>query len=228
MWLGRRVEGAAQCIIAPLLYGLFFALGLCHTRATMIDTDDDSTIHIPGRLNPEFLQTIGLIARDWGALEYLINQAIWRLSNTYPALGACVTAQIFTVDGRLKALASLLKIRRADKKLIDRLNKFTEAVRTPTVLRNRNIHDLWATSVRDKNTAYRIQITAQHKLSFERIEVTIDSLKSDHKKIHECLKQFGRIHDAILAAAPTLPGIPRGELIPMYPVHKPTLTTDEK
>jgi hypothetical protein len=59
----------------------------------------------------------------WASLEYYINTSIWALADVEPAIGACMTAQMYTMNARLSALLALLKFRRADKKIIGRVNK---------------------------------------------------------------------------------------------------------
>lgn len=153
---------------------------------------------------------IGQIAADWGALEFQVNEAIWSLAGVYPALGACITAQIFTLDSRLNALLSLLKARQADAKLIERVNKFKERARGPADRRNRNIHDPW--TVTSLNETARLEVTARGKLTFELVRVPDTELENDQKLIRKCTQDFNAICHDILAAIPTLPKIHLGEL----------------
>ena len=73
---------------------------------------------LPADLPPAALRSIGAIATDWSALEFRISDLTWRLAAVYPALGACITAQIYTFNARVDALIALLRLRQADTKLI--------------------------------------------------------------------------------------------------------------
>ena len=56
----------------------------------------------------EFAAAIAEVTSYWAALEYNIDMSIWHLAGVYPAIGACITTQIYTLDGRLKALVDRL------------------------------------------------------------------------------------------------------------------------
>jgi hypothetical protein len=74
---------------------------------------------MPQDLPSEYYEIVGRVASDWAGLEYCINEAIWMTADVSPALGACMTAQIFNINGRLIALVALLKERGANGKLIN-------------------------------------------------------------------------------------------------------------
>ena len=77
----------------------------------------------------EYAQCIAQVTASWPAPENNINLSIWHLAGIYPAIGACMTEQIYTLDGRLKALSALLKLRRGPQDLLDKIDKFAERVR---------------------------------------------------------------------------------------------------
>ncbi len=159
-------------------------------------------------------ELIGLVATDWAALEHYINESIWALAEVEPAYGACLTAQIYTIDGRLRALWALLKKRRADKRTIALINQFAESARGANDKRNRIIHDPWGLSPLDGSPS-KIEITADKKLVFRLREVDIAEIENDQKAVHACVIKFIGIRDQILAEIPSLPEIPLTELRPI-------------
>jgi hypothetical protein len=88
----------------------------------------------------DYAQCIAKIVSFWSALEYNINLSIWHLAGIYPAIGACITEQIYTLDGRTKALLALLKLRRASDELVRRVNRFSEKSRKAQDIRNKIAH----------------------------------------------------------------------------------------
>jgi hypothetical protein len=168
---------------------------------------------LPADLPPAALRSIGAIASDWAAIEFMISHLTWRLAGVYPALGACITAQIYTFNGRVDALIALLRLRQADKKLIADVNRFKERSRGPQELRNRIVHDAWTRGKR-KNIGrlMRLEVTARNKLSFDLLPTTQKQLKEDEQTIRQFVFSFGPLRARILDALPTLPGIPVGQL----------------
>ena len=80
--------------------------------------EDSMSDTLPEELNPDYAILIGRVASSWSAVEANINFATWAVAGIAPALGACMTAQINSLDGRLRALLALLKLRRAPASLI--------------------------------------------------------------------------------------------------------------
>jgi hypothetical protein len=165
-------------------------------------------------LDPELIDLIGVAASQWGALEFYMNAAIWTVAEVPPAYGACLTAQIFTIDGRLRALLSLLKIRRVSQPTIDALNKFAENIRGVSEMRNRIIHDPWGRREIDGATV-KIEITANRKLRFEHKQVDLSEVRKSVDLIIDSVVKFIEIRDLIVAEISTLPDIPASELRPI-------------
>lgn len=159
-------------------------------------------------------ELIGHISSDWATLEHFINESIWALADVEPAYGACMTAQIYTIEGRFRALLALLKKRRADTHTIALVNKFAESARGPNDKRNRIIHDPWGFGILTGST-FRIEITAARKLVFQLRRVDIAELEKDQEAIHDCVDKFVDIRDRILAEIPSLPEIPLTERRPI-------------
>jgi hypothetical protein len=145
-----------------------------------------------------------------------MNECIWDLAGVWPALGACITAQIFNIDGRLRALLALLKFRRASQTSIDAVNRFAEEVRGPSEKRNRIIHDPWG--IRPDGIPTRLHITANKKLRFDFVVADIPQLQKDMETIKQCVAGFVAIRKTILDELPTLQKIPESELRPIVEV----------
>jgi hypothetical protein len=148
---GRRVKGALKRFITAA-HGFFIAVVIivfssAHSGFLLAASEDcvmpDSQKEDRVQFASEYGECIAHIANNWATLEYSINATIWILAGTAPALGACITSQIPTLFGRLNALLSIMKLRRVDQNLINKVNKFSDTIREPQELRNRAIHDVW-------------------------------------------------------------------------------------
>ena len=164
---------------------------------------------------PEFSDCIARIATCWARLEYDVNAAIWALAEVRPALGACMTSQIYVFNARLSALLALAKVRRVDEAIITRINKFAEKVRAGQDKRNRAVHDIWLNDQKTPWNMGRLRITAEKKLNFKIKSVMFPELAADLELIENLSTEFRAIRDAIEAALPTLPEIPHTELHPI-------------
>ena len=138
-------------------------------------------------MDPNFYGLIGNIASDWALLEYLVNQCIWRAAFLDEQLGACITAQIFSLQSRLEALVLLLRAREVSPKLLHDVNSFIEDARGITDARNRAVHDPIGTE-NDKHV--QLQITGRGKLVFDMREVTLNDLVTTRDKQAKFLERF--------------------------------------
>ena len=179
----------------------------------MTTLPNDTRKHEYDLLDPALLNLIGHAATQWATLEFYINDLIWKLTGTAPALGACVTSQIPSIDGRLRSLLSLLKLREASSKTIQSVNKFSENVRGPSDKRNKLVHDVWT---RNENMeTSKLQITANKSLVFKLTKIEIKDIKSDVDDVIDCVGKFTDIRKSILSELPTLPKIPEKALHPI-------------
>jgi hypothetical protein len=137
---------------------------------------------------------IARVTSCWAGLEYDISATIWALAEMRPALGTCVTSQIYTLQGRLSAVSALAKLRRVDQDIIDRLNRFSDRIREGQDQRNRIIHNLSVMPEKDKQLASSVE--------------SVFDLHDDLEKIERLAKEFGAIRKSIEAAVPTLPDTP--------------------
>jgi hypothetical protein len=176
----------------------------------------------------DFASCIASITSFWASLEYSIDMSIWHLAGVYPAIGACMTGQIYTLNNRLLALQSLLKLRQAPQPIIDRVNRFSEKIRKTQEIRNRITHDPWYQSPTTKEMS-QLEIGAKGTLTYNRKSVPIASLRSDAEKVRAAMSEASGIRGAIEDALPTLPKILLSSLHPTvhhYPGNEQTRATD--
>ena len=118
--------------------------------------------------------------------------AIWRIGEIPDAIGASITSQIYTFDGLVKALQSILRVRgfhRDAKKLGDLSNK----AKGLQDVRNRLVHD--GVHFHD-GAMHRLEITANRRLKFgyrkvdlEKLQATAESITKVHDDLDEAIKE---------------------------------------
>ena len=162
----------------------------------------------------DYSQCIAKIISNWASLEYNINICIWHLAGVYPAVGVCMTEQIFTLENRVKALLALLKLRRASKELLKRINKFAERAHKPKEIRNRVAHDTWHQGVDSKQIS-QLEIGAKGTLTYGFRDIMIEALRKDSETVRLASCEASELRNAIELALPTLPEIPLAELHPI-------------
>lgn len=172
------------------------------------------------RFIPEFADCIARIASLWARLEYDLNVVIWKLADVRPALGACMTAQMYTFSAKLNALLSLAKLRQVDEKLIKKINCFSKDFRDALETRNRTLHDLWLNDRLAPGNMGRLRITADKTLKFFVESVPLPELRNDLLVVEKRIYEFAEIRVAIEAALPSLPDIPHAKLHPI--IENPT------
>ena len=168
---------------------------------------------------PEYADCIARVASVWSRLEYDVNIAIWKLADVRPAMGACMTSQIYTLRGRLDALLALAKLRRVSDPIIKKINKFGEDSRSGQEIRNRIIHDQWLQDHLNPGQMGHLRITAARILEFKIKPVIFPELAADLERLEDLQARFHEIRQEIEAALPTLPEIPQSELHPIIESH---------
>lgn len=166
------------------------------------------------RANAALFQQMGHLASDWAMLEYFINECIWKLAGMAPAVGACVTSQIFTVNNRLAAVIALMYRRGFSPADIRQVNRFANEVRGLAEKRNRAIHDPIFVHP-GEGKAGRLEVTAQGRPVFDIVPVTPEELKAIRKEIWATTEKFLEIRQGILDTLPTLPQLPNAEHVPV-------------
>jgi hypothetical protein len=164
---------------------------------------------------PEYADCIARVATVWARLEYDVSVSIWALADLRPAMGACITSQIYTLRGRFDALLALAKLRKVDETIIKKINRFADDVRGGQEIRNRIIHDQWLLDNMNPGSMGHMRITAAKVLDFKITTVILPDLVNDLQKLEDLQARFFAIRQEIEAAMPTLPEIPQKELHPI-------------
>jgi hypothetical protein len=172
------------------------------------------------RFLPAYADLIAEGTNRWSYLEYYLNSSIWLLTGDAPAVGACQTSQMYTANAKLSALLSLLKLRKADQVLIDRVNKFASNFRDALEARNRIDHDVWLNDTNNPDQMAKLRITADKVLRFGVEAVPLEQLRTDVAMIDNRRLDMGEIREAIRAALPTLPQMSLAELHPITETPK--------
>jgi hypothetical protein len=92
------------------------------------------------------LARVGGIASLWSQIELNIDVIIWRLVQGEQQLCACLTSQIQSSSGKMRALKALLELldKRPDPNpLKTALNKLHSDMEAVQIKRNRAVHDAW-------------------------------------------------------------------------------------
>jgi hypothetical protein len=169
---------------------------------------------------PAYAHLIAEAANRWAYLEFLINQAIWALAELKPAIGACLTSQLYTFPAKMNALVSLMKLRRVSEKLLKKTNKFASNARAALDARNRAVHDVWVNDNFNPEQMGKLRITADSTLKFEIEQINGDKLLAEMKLIEKNRVQAQKILQEIKDELPTLPEIPSEELYPIVEIQQ--------
>ena len=140
--------------------------------------------HYPVPSDPKYdsqFSAIGRLVETWAQLEFHIDQAIWQVAQVEQMFGACITAQMIGVNGRLRALRSLLQVWGAPESHIDAIGKFAGSLRGLQQRRHRVAHDPRMVNA-GTGALERLQNTADNKLVFGFEMEDTESLKETRNK----------------------------------------------
>jgi hypothetical protein len=147
---------------------------------------------------------VGAFVSNWAAFDAMVTSAIWQIGEIEDAIGACLTSQIYTLDGKFKALVSVLQVRGNLEKVISKVNKFHDEVRALSQYRNRLIHDPILFKV-DKAAPQRLQISADKKLVMGYTDEPTENVLAQAKKVVDAIEKFEAIIRPALDRFPPLP-----------------------
>src|SRR6266852_2712289 len=108
----------------------------------------------------DYADCIAHAANNWSWMEYELLTVLWFLADVSPALGACLTSQIYTFNAKLDALLALMKLRKVPSEIIDSVNKFASDSRSAQEARNRFAHDVWLNDNENPQTLGKLRVTA--------------------------------------------------------------------
>jgi hypothetical protein len=156
---------------------------------------------------------LGKVSNEFSLLEYYVNQTIWALAHVKPTLGACITAQIIPIAGRMDALETLAVARGISDNLVDEIRSFAGKAKGLGQERNRALHDTWAVEKPGTRTV-RLEVSAKTNPVYGfKLEKTEDVLELADK-IRKSRHAYNMIHAKILGELRTLP---RTRLSPFRP-----------
>jgi hypothetical protein len=142
---------------------------------------------------------VGKIITNWAMLEARLASAIWRIAEIPDDFGASITSQIYTLDGKVKALQAILRARGYEREAAN-LGTVIDDIKGLATIRNRLVHD--PVHIRE-GIVYRMEITAERRLSF-------GYKKVDLAKLSRVVDHINTADDRIeVALKPALDAIPR-------------------
>lgn len=148
--------------------------------------------------------TVGAFVGNWAALDAMITTAIWQIGEIEDEIGACLTSQIYTLDGKFKALVAVLNVRGGLGGVVTSVNKFHEELRPLSNYRNRLIHDPLFFK-QDTGEPQRLQIAADKKLVMGYEDEPTENVLSQAGKVAEAIGKFETIIQPALDRFPPLP-----------------------
>jgi hypothetical protein len=158
----------------------------------------------PSFIPIEYDAEVGRIARAWAHLEFSVDLVTWELCEIPHEFAACLTAQMFQMQSKIKALIALASVRGFSDEIILELKKFnSKEISALQQKRNRAVHD--SRHVHESTgKVNRLQITADGSLTFGMQDEPIDKLRETRKKIEDTIFRFIDIRGRLLAQLPAL------------------------
>lgn len=148
-----------------------------------------------------YYNLVGRIISNWAVVEARLASAIWRIGEIPDEIGASITSQIYTFDGKVKALQSILRVRGYEHEAA-KLGTVTKAGKGLSEARNRIVHDPVKFEGGD---VLRLEITADRHLKFGYQKIDLDVL---HKMVTDIDDLDNKIEAAIKPALDAIPRLP--------------------
>lgn len=175
------------------------------------DDPEDIASFIPG----DRLAAIGRIANAWAALEFAVDQTSWQLAGVPHMVGACLTAQMFAMQPKFRALVALAELRGLSQSTINKLNQFNaKRISGLQESRNRSVHDTRMIH-QESGEVKRLQITAQGPLIFGFQPEPMAEIHKTRKRIEASIRDFQILRKALLAEFRALPDRSGRQLLDM-------------
>ncbi len=147
-----------------------------------------------------YRHTIGSIITSWAAFEARLASAIWRIGEMRDEIGASLTSQIYTLDGKVKALQAILRVKGFEKEA-KKIGKLINDAKGLSDLRNRVVHD---PIIYMEGAVHRLLIKADRYVELEYIKVEIDELEKAVDKIADIDDKMDDILRPVLEKIPRL------------------------
>ena len=158
----------------------------------------------PFTVPDEHMAWVGRVADAWAHLEFHIDLGSWTLAQGEQQLMACMTSQITSPHGKLKAFIALAQLNGASDRIISELNSFVGSVGRLADRRNRYVHD--PRYVRNTTgVVSRLEVTAKPKVHFGFIPEEVDTLKKVQQDISDAINEFVRLRKKVISTINALP-----------------------
>lgn len=152
------------------------------------DTDEDDEDGAP--LLATHHEYVGVICAVWARLELSVDATIWMLAelNHDAGVGACITAQLQSINHKMSAVVALCRYRKISTKLTKRVTTFHGHIRPIADRRNRIVHDAWvvapAEAGGDETKQWNWRIGKDVSTMFRPVQISeLDNLIEDIKKL---------------------------------------------
>jgi hypothetical protein len=164
-------------------------------RALGPNEPDDALLYptVEPRLAAAILGAISAYA----LLEYQVDELIWELAAVEPEIGACLTAQFFSIAPRMDALISLAHAQYVGDAHIKRLDKLKTSIGGLGNRRHRLAHDPWFYAY-ETAKSYRLEKTAKGGLVHAYKAVTAEEITVFRDEISVVEKTFRDLRSEIL------------------------------
>jgi hypothetical protein len=156
---------------------------------SMTMTESQKSAQMIAALDPYHMQ-VGRIASQWAALDHAIDQAIWKLAEISPALGACITTQLTSTATRLRVMWALLLLRDGSDPLIKKLEKFNAKMYVALEKRNRAVHDPWCQLDSGEVGQIKIALNNKRNLTLAEVPIGLEVVFNDLTIISRRLRNF--------------------------------------
>lgn len=149
-----------------------------------------------------YIERIGRITTTWAGFEHQIDLTIWALAGLSKRKGACITTQIGSVHGRLRALKALMIEQNTPQLFRDELNKLDAKFIQPSLKdRNQFAHSsAWAGIVDGRFVPSLRIIRVDPALTYEDKAFTLAELEAALDKIGLLILKFGELRHKIIDA----------------------------
>ena len=170
-----------------------------------MSVDPEDPLDKPSFIPTDHLAAVGRIANAWAALELAIDRVTWSLAKVPDMYGACMTAQMLSINSKWGAMMALSELRGVSENTIKKWKTFKSKKISPMQeRRNRVVHD--TRMIKDETQQIeRLQITAQGDLIFGFQEETMRSLHATRKDIEALIYEFQKMRDDLAIELQTLP-----------------------
>jgi len=161
----------------------------------MPDEPDDALLY--PTVEPHLAAAILGAISAYAYLEYQVDELIWQLAAVEPEIGACFTAQFFSIAPRMDALISLAHAQYVGDAHIKRLDKLKTTIGGLGNRRHRLAHDPWFFAY-ETSKHYRLEKTAKGGLVHAYKAVTMEELIAFKDEIKAVEKSFRDLRSEIL------------------------------